>query len=312
MGPEAVFALAELVVSLISWARAGQADSLRPLFNLRVQVWLREMARMVATLPYYEEDEYKPSELHHADDLDAIELERALPIVNCQRCGSTAHVGREDVGSSSYHANLDVIYDEFFDGSNANRLRLFYTDKISLRAKNAAQRRVFPGMLDPQTLEFVQDDRQNEDDGKISVWMYLPATEGKIDRTCPACGYAQGLVLFGLRSTRMTAAISSILFTSEQNEETNEAKPRFLLFSDSVQDAAQRGAVTEVRNTQTVIQKALYQALNRTGSSTQSLIDLFEQLPQKLHQELGADRFTALFIARSDVAPVVSRAGKFE
>ncbi len=296
--PEAVFALAELVVSLISWARAGQADSLRPLFNLRVQVWLREMARMVATLPYFEEDEYKPCELHHADDLDAIELERALPVVNCQRCGSTAHIGREDVGSSSYHANLDVIYDEFFDGSNANRLRLFYTDKISLRAKNAAQRKVFPGMLDPQTLEYVQDDRQNEDCGKIPVWMYLPATEGKIDRTCPACGYAQGLVLFGLRSTRMTAAVSSILFTSEQNEETSEAKPRFLLFSDSVQDAAQRGAVTEVRNTQTVIQKALYQALNRSDSSTQSLIDLFGQLPQKLHQELGADRFTALFIPR--------------
>jgi len=296
---DATHALSELVVSLISWARSGQADAMRPLFNLRSQVWLREMARMVANLPHYEDGVYVTSDLHHADDLDADQLEQMLPIVNCQRCGSTAHVGRENTSSSSYHAPLDTVYNEFFDGSSASKLRLFYTDKLDLRAKKAANQLVIPGLMNPVTLEFEQDKRQLDDsDGKIPVWMYTPATEGKVDRTCPACGYAQGLLLFGLRSTRMTAAVSSILFTSEQNEEGSKDKPRFLLFSDSVQDAAQRGAVTEVRNTQSVVQKALYQAIKANTETELSVHDLVTNLPPQLHDELGADNFTALYIPR--------------
>jgi DEAD/DEAH box helicase domain-containing protein len=296
---EAVHGLSELLVSLISWARSGQPEALRPLFNLRIQVWLREMARMVASLPYFEDERLLPSDLHHADDLDAVQLEEKLPIVNCQRCGSTAHIGRENVGSASYHAPLDVVYNEFFDGSNASKLRLFYTDKLSLRAKKAANELVFPGLMNPNTLEFVRDERQlDRTDGKIPVWMYMPATDGQVDRTCPACGHAQGLVLFGLRSTRMTAAVSSILFTSEQNEERAVDKPRFLLFSDSVQDAAQRGAVTEVRNTQSVVQKALYGALINDEAGVKTVASLFSDLPEALHADMGADRFTALFIPR--------------
>jgi DEAD/DEAH box helicase domain-containing protein len=296
---EAVHGLAELLVSLISWARSGQSEALRPLFNLRIQVWLREMARMVAGLPYFEDERLVPSQLHHADDLDAQQLEQKLPIVNCQRCGSTAHIGRESVGSASYHAPLNVIYNEFFDGSSADKLRLFYTDKLSLRAKKAANQLVFPGLMNPDTLEFERDERQlDRTDGKIPVWMYTPATDGKVDRTCPACGNAQGLVLFGLRSTRMTAAVSSILFSSEQNEENAEDKPRFLLFSDSVQDAAQRGAVTEVRNTQSVVQKALYGAISSNAAGDQTVASLFSGLPEALHAQLGADRFTSLFIPR--------------
>lgn len=296
---EAVHGLAELIVSLISWARSGQAEALRPLFNLRIQVWLREMARIVASLPHFDDELFVPSDLHHADDLDAGYLQEKLPIVNCQRCGATALIGRENVGSASYHAPLDVIYDEFFDGSSANRLRLFYTDKLSLRARRAANQLVFPGLMNPGTLEFERDERQlDRTDGKVPVWMYTPATDGKVDRTCPACGNAQGLVLFGLRATRMTAALSSILFTSEQNEENAVDKPRFLLFSDSVQDAAQRGAVTEVRNTQSIIQKALYGALNSSAAGDQTVASLFSDLPQALHAEMGTDRFTALFIPR--------------
>ena len=139
---------------------------------------------MVASLPRYK-DEVLPSEIHHADDLDTLELEETLPIVNCQRCGSTAHIGRENVSSSSYHAKLDVIYNEFLKCSNANRLRLFYSDKISLRAKKAANQLVFPGLMNPSTLEFERDSRQlDRSDGKIPMWMYTPATDGKV--TAPA------------------------------------------------------------------------------------------------------------------------------
>jgi DEAD/DEAH box helicase domain-containing protein len=292
-------ALAEVIVSLISWARSGHESALRPLFNLRIQVWIREMARMVASLPRIVNGELIPSTLHHADDLDLLELDQMLPVVNCQRCGSTAHIGRENPTSNSYFAPLDTVYSEFFDGSSAGNLRLFYTDKLAIRGNRAAYQIVFPGLLDPSTLEFTPDERQlDTENGRIPVWMYTPAIDGRVDRTCPACGYAQGLVLFGVRATRMTAAVSSILFTSEQNEEQASDKPRFLLFSDSVQDAAQRGAVTEVRNAQSVIQKALYQSIVEHAGGYVSVHSLVDELPQNLHNSLGPDEFSALFIPR--------------
>lgn len=296
---DAIKALAEVVVSLLSWARSGEENALRPLFNIRSQVWLREMARMVASLPYYEDEVYHPSTLYHADDVDADELEKMLPVVNCQRCGTSAHIGRESKSSSSYYEKLDTIYNEFFDDNNAGKLRLFYTDKLSLRAKNAASQRVFPGVMHPRTLVFERDEYQRDTtDGKVPAWMYEPAPEGKFDKTCPACGAANSLLLFGIRSTRMTAAISSLLFTSEQNEEAPYDKPRFLLFSDSVQDAAQRGAVTEVRNAQSVIQKALYSAIHQADSHTIPMSDLLDKLPVETHAQLGPDTFTAHFIPR--------------
>ena len=105
-------------------------------------------------------------------------------------------------------------------------------------------------------------------------------------------------MLFGVRATRMTAAVSSILFTSEQNEEQASDKPRFLLFSDSVQDAAQRGAVTEVRNAQSVIQKALYQSIVEHAGGFVNVHSLVDELPRNLHNSLGPDEFSALFIPR--------------
>jgi DEAD/DEAH box helicase domain-containing protein len=288
----------ELVISLICWARSGQDDALRPLFNVRVQAWVREMSRMVATLPWMDDaDNLQPCTLHHADDLEAEELNKVLPVVNCQRCGTSAHIGRENVGGGSYHAPLETIYAEFFDEANASKLRLFYTDKIELRALKASEQQVYPGLLTPESLEFVRDDRQlDRSNGRIPAWMYFPATTGIMDKTCPACGYEKGLVLFGIRATRLTATISSTLFMSEQNEVEANEKPRFLLFSDSVQDAAQRGAVTEVRNTQTVIQKSLFQKIDSVTSIT--LADLTDDFPKAINTDMGADNFVSSFIPR--------------
>ena len=213
------------------------------------------------------------------------------------------------MGSTSLNAPLDTLYKEFFeDNSSADKLRLIYTNKLQDRQTKAAGRVVYPGLLEPEALAFHIDDKQlDRSDGKIPAWLYLPAASGRMDRTCPACGHEQGLLLFGLRSARLTAGISSTLFTSTQNEESATEKPRFLMFSDSVQDAAQRSAVTEVRNTQSVVQKAIYQGIHEMGviadgdAPSISLENLVDNLPPRLLAELGNDRFTASFIPRDQV-----------
>ena len=295
-------ALAELIVALVAWARSGAVESPRPLFNVRLQLWIREMSRMVTTLPRLEAGGVRSQmDLFHALDLDRHMLHRALPVVNCNRCGSTAHLGRQDARSKSLHADLEQLYQEFFDESGAGRIRLIYHDSIDRMVQaSGAGGQIVKGMLHAETVEFTPADHDPLEPGPASpVWMYNPTdANGRIDRTCPACGQARGLLLFGMRAARLTSGITGTLYTSEHNEERPEAKPRFLMFSDSVQDAAHRAAVAETRNALSVYQKALYGALRGAESGAMSLREVIEEVPRAQLAEFGPDGFTALFIPK--------------
>ena len=294
-------ALAELVVALVAWARSGSPETPRPLFNVRLQLWIREMSRMVANLPStLSSGQQSQVDLCHAVDLDRQTLQRALPVVTCNRCGSSAHVGRLNAGSATCWAPLDQIYEEFFDDRGGDRIRLFYHDSID-RKVNAAGTgsQIVKGLLNSQTLEFHPSDHKDIQPGPAApVWMYDPTdAQGNIDRTCPACGHAQGLLLFGMRAARLTTGIAGTLCTSAQNEDDPAGKPRFLMFSDSVQDAAHRAAVTETRNALSVSQKSLYTALQATDTAGMTLREVIEELPARYLDDLGGDNFTAQFIA---------------
>lgn len=295
-------ALAELVVALVAWARSGSIESPRPLFNVRLQLWIREMSRMVSTLPRMEVGRVSSKmDLFHALDLDRHMLRRALPVVNCNRCGATAHLGRQDARSRSLHADLEQLYREFFDDNGAERIRLIYHESIDRMIQaSGARGQIVKGLLNSETLEFTPADHDHLEPGLASpVWVYNPTdAKGRIDRTCPACGQVRGILLFGLRAARLTSGITGTLYTSEQNEEQPEAKPRFLMFSDSIQDAAHRAAVVETRNTLSVYQKALFGALRREEGGTMSLQEVIEELPRAQLTDLGPDGFTALFIPK--------------
>lgn len=301
-GPADHRALAELVVALVAWARSGAAESPRPLFNVRLQMWVREMSRMVTNLPRLEEGARRSEiELYHALDLDRHVLRRTLPVVNCNRCGATAHVGRLNPGSKSCWAPLDQLYEEFFDENGGDRIRLFYHDSIDrMVPATGGGGQIVKGLLDAESIEFTPTDHEALESGSASpVWMYNPTdTQGRIDRTCPACGQARGLLLFGMRAARLTTGVTGTLYTSEQNEENPQAKPRFLMFSDSVQDAAQRAAVAETRNALSVYQKSLFSALERADASEMTLREVIDVIPANYLDTLGADDFTALFISK--------------
>lgn len=295
-------ALAELIVALVSWARSGAVDNPRPLFNVRLQIWIREMSRMVTNLPRLEESGSRsPIYLFHGLDLDRHALKRALPVVNCNGCGATAHIGRLNAGSTSFWAPLEQLYDEFFDDNGGDRIRLFFHDSIDRRVlASGGGGQIVQGLLDSESVEFKSVDHKDAEPGSASpVWMYNPTNDqGRLDRTCPACGQERGLLLFGMRAARLTSGITGTLYSSEQNEEDPEAKPRFLLFSDSVQDAAHRAAVAETRNAFSVYQKSLFNALEASDEQKLSLKHIIEDLPSEYMDQMGADDFTAVFISK--------------
>ncbi|WP_045834969.1 DEAD/DEAH box helicase [Hyphomicrobium sp. 99] len=295
-------ALAELVVALVAWARSGSPENPRPLFNVRLQLWVREMSRMVTSLPRIEAGGRR-SVIHllHALDLDRHALRGVLPVVNCNRCGATAHIGRLNGGSRSLWAPLDQLHEEFFDENGGDRIRLLYHDSID-RKVNASEGagQIVKGLLNSESMEFHPSEHDGLEPGPDSpVWMYNPSdAQGRIDRTCPACGQARGLLLFGMRAARLTTGVIGTLYTSEQNEERIAAKPRFLMFSDSIQDAAHRAAIAETRNALAVYQKSLFAALTSAETNGLSLREVIEDVPARHLDALGPDDFTALFISK--------------
>lgn len=69
-------------LALISSAREGT----RPFVQVRVEVWLRELARMVSRVGHQ-------TALRFADDLKPDDLKRSLPLVYCRDCGLTGWAG---------------------------------------------------------------------------------------------------------------------------------------------------------------------------------------------------------------------------
>ena len=108
-------ALAEAVVALVSWARLEGSDDGRPFLNVRVQLWTREMARMVATLPNPGRGADGEIVLSHSGDLDELDLGRHLPVVHCSRCGTAGHLTQTPDGGGPLVSDLDALYRGFFE-----------------------------------------------------------------------------------------------------------------------------------------------------------------------------------------------------
>jgi DEAD/DEAH box helicase domain-containing protein len=293
--------LTELIVSLVAWARAGSERSPQPVYGVRLQLWIREMSRMVAKLPRWTAEGRRTEiDLLHANDLDLLELRNVLPIVNCNRCGTAAHLAKQSPRGGGVWAPLAELYEGFFDGGSS-RMRLIYHESVSRKAGTSGRGGVIAGFLDADSIEFTPGDHgeKHKPGSQCPAWFYDPTDDkGEFDRTCPACGHAHGLLLFGLRAARLTATLANTLYASEQNEEEPKAKPRFLMFSDSVQDAAQRAAVAEIRNSAAVLRKSLFRAVAASPKRSLTLEEAITSVPESLRTEFGNEDFVATFIAR--------------
>lgn len=297
--------LAEATVSLIAWARGEASTPKRhePLLNVRIQFWARELARMVANTPHLTADGIvSEAALAHSDDLDPGERAYFLPLIHCGSCGTSGHLGRISEAGGNLWAEPRTLYEGFFDG--AERIRLIYHESVSRLTGSTGGVQLATGYLDPETLTFKAMGHSPSDAplGHAPVWIHNPIDpQGKIDRTCPACGAPHSLQIFGLRAARLTSALANTLYTSEQNELEPEEKPRLLLFSDSVQDAAQRAAVAEIRNTQSVIRKSLFKAVEASPEAGLTLEEITKDLPEQLSADLGGEAFLARFISWDQV-----------
>jgi DEAD/DEAH box helicase domain-containing protein len=270
-------------MALVSQARVPTPQGSQPLVNVRYQLWLRELRRMVSRVA-------KRPELAFADDLKPEELKRSLPVIHCRECGITGWGGVVKDAENTLQADLTGFYESFFAHSQHVRF-------------------VFPGMSGEGIPEYLCPNCLNiypasaavdcarcgtGAEEQLIVWVFhswarQPAS-GKIvgNHDCNACGGVNSLSILGSRAASLTSVLIAQIFGSSFNRDK-----RMLAFSDNVQDASHRagffGARTYSFNLRGAIQKIL----------PADSVPFEELTPRFLHHwetSMGEARFVAAFL----------------
>lgn len=262
----------DALLVLVSWARrpageivpatskggASKTIHTLPLVTVRVQLWLRELRRMVANVALNPAD----VRLRHAAQLGANPGGLYLPLVQCSECHTTGWLSRLPDGTQKLSTQLDEIYNTWFSGR---------PDSTRLYAAAGMARAQTEGVLQSVCTACGQLQHGNGPCQACGHHELLPVfratgrrsfTQGNAqytrhDSTCPACGTRDRLVLLGARNATLGSQVVEHSWASPFNDDK-----KLIAFSDSVQDAAHRagffGARTYLNNVRTALAHALH------------------------------------------------------
>jgi DEAD/DEAH box helicase domain-containing protein len=262
--------LLDSLLALMAHARGPTGQSW---VQLRVQLWLRELKRMVATVA-------PTPELLHSDDLDSNAGDQHLPVVHCRDCGATGWTStllHQNASQLDPARNLRNFYRAFFArdplvqvvfpqravpavGTDSQPLsdqeRLFCTDCLTIQEPAAS--RTTPAHATPCC-------QSCSSANLLVVEVPVATVRDRNDHLhfssdCPYCSAHQGLLLIGASAASFTSTWSSSLFASSYN-----ADRKLLTFSDSVQDAAHRAGFISARAYRTSFRTALTRTVQRSS-----------------------------------------------
>jgi DEAD/DEAH box helicase domain-containing protein len=231
------------LLALTSWAKSEKVGkSYPPFLFVRVQLWLRELARMVATL-----DE-NPI-LTYSDDLKPDELETHYPVIHCRDCHATGWGGVKKDGTGELLSDLDLFYQAFF--SHDSRVKFVFP--IDKKPENIKGRVYYIGKSGSEMID--------DEDNAIKVFESDNInTKGKSHSDCPFCNSKNSLTILGARAASLTSVLIGQNFSSYYNDDK-----KLIAFSDSVQDSAQRAGFFGARSYQFTLRSAIQQALEGYG-----------------------------------------------
>lgn len=241
------------LLGLVSWARRWQGTRLTALVDVRLQLWQRELRRMVASV------RARPR-LTFSDDLDRGERQQHLPLVYCPNCQAMGWATRVDRDTPHLlRCDQQSFYRGFFGGDSQVR---FIWPAAAFEPRTHAWRHLEPELVDAESL--LRLPKGATDEGAVSV-MIPDCTvhrDGglKLSRDCPFCRARDSLTVLGFRASTLTAVFIDQLFASPFNSDK-----KLLTFSDAVQDAAHRAGFFGARTWRAALQLAVLQTIQGPG-----------------------------------------------
>ncbi|MFB1486561.1 MULTISPECIES: DEAD/DEAH box helicase [unclassified Thiocapsa] len=269
------------LLTLVAWARApyaGQsvtADTptgqLSHLVTLRVQIWVQELRRVLATVSA------KPEEIELASEASVLSRREQLrlPVVQCSNCRATGWLTLKAPQESRVEQSPDKIYAAFFARNRDPFLARIYPRADMAGGQRIAMTPVLAHTLCGQCGALGHDQVtqcphcRGED---ILPVFRVSATRAKRlkdkdggqagrevtvhDDICPVCGERDRLLIIGAQTTSIAAHAVERLWAAPLNHQK-----KLILFSDSVQDAAHRAGYIESKTEGHLMRAGLAKAL---------------------------------------------------
>lgn len=280
--------LVDSILALTSYARldGGSADSMIPFLQVNLQVWIRELKRMVAKVS-------KDISLEMSDDLNDEQKKHYLPPINCRSCGATGWVTMEDANNSIQVTDLSTLYTGYFN--NDPDIRMIFPmgdgDNYTENVYN-----ICPKCM-KRTLNNGADKCSNcGHEGVIKAYVpHLTPSTVKRGATngydCPCCGNSSGLALIGVQSTTLISAGISEIFASKFNDDK-----KLLTFSDSVQDASHKTGFFNARTWKFNLREAM-QKFVLDGGDGLSIKEFASKFNDYWINKMGLETYISTFIA---------------
>ena len=273
--------------ALISHARTGKVGKLRPFLNVQVQLWMRELRRLVAKVG---SDEINYEIAH---DLNKQQAKQYLPVVNCRDCGITGWVSVLNERSNATMTNLESFYNLYFRADE--KIVMMFPHSHEERIPGMVPARICPDCLQVKVGEYGTDECVNCGAEMVDILIPNPiktsGTKNHRQYVCPCCGSRRGLSLMGLRSATEISASISQMFASKFNDDK-----KTLAFSDNVQDAAHRAGFFNSRTWRFGLRTAIQKYCTEMGSG-QTLADFQNGFIKYWHEHMTEAQFVSYIIA---------------
>jgi DEAD/DEAH box helicase domain-containing protein len=273
--------------ALISFARADQHNM--PFLNVRYQLWMRELRRMVALVGP------KPF-LTFADDLKGEQEDKFLPIVHCRECGCTGWGGVKKDENSTINNDLKEFYFTFFK-KQPWLMFLFPCNEDEGKLKLGGVTTFICGKCLTLT-NSTRGECPSCQNGEL-IRVFIPHNSRpvngrvKTDNNCPYCGSRGGLTIMGSRAASLTSVLIGQLFASHYNKHK-----KLVTFSDSVQDAALHAGFFGARTYSLNFRAALQQMVSEKGGD-KKLSELKDLFVNHWTGKLGVIKYVSTFIAHN-------------
>ena len=258
--PDAASAALERFVALISQARGRTATGrVRPLFSVDVQVWIREVTRLLRAVD-------KAPLFRWADspaDPEASRLE--LPSVHCTACGRAGWMGLANRAGGQGAAAIErLVHDD---------PAAVYVTSVRDRDRTRTLMRATASEPDALWLDCESGQVHNgdENDARIPV-LVGGMTDGDRSETsrdeaakqqrCPSCGTKDAVRFLGSRVTTLASVGITQMFGSSH---VADDERKLLAFTDSVQDASHRAAFFSGRTHRFNLRATMSRSLQQRG-----------------------------------------------
>jgi DEAD/DEAH box helicase domain-containing protein len=273
----------QVLIALLALMAHARSDVGLPFVQLRLQLWSRELRRIVGTLrepgsmPVNGDDgkglqATPPPLLAFGDDKPPKDQQQVrLPLVQCRECHGTAWLTRMELSHPTdqfVETELQNIYSTFF-GQHAETALLMPWHQGARQSPAGLHLDHFKvcrccGRTAALDYRGTCKGCQASNDMLVRVskpHLLKEVTWDNVNRVvhehnCPYCSASSALVVFGARAASLSAVAIHQLFSSRDNDDR-----KLLTFSDSVQDATHRAGFFAARTWHNNVRMALTQLL---------------------------------------------------